>query len=192
MPRARTTTAEDIDVVAKKPRAPRTRKVIVDADTEVKPPVRRRKVTAAVVEEEVIRKAPTPLRATQAKQSRRQRGLFIVLGVCLMLFGIGFGIGLSDRGAIDVVAVVNDRNEKINRGEVRDSSGNTITKTVGVQNQTTEVNGGLILADPSLIPAPTVPEVSSSTATSTEATATTTTETIDTASSTTASSSDPI
>lgn len=172
MPRARTTTAEDIDDVAKKPRAPRTRKVVVVGD-EVTPTVRRRKSIPDAVEIEPIRKAPTPLRETHVRQTRRQHGLFVVLGVCLMLFGIGFGIGLSDRGAIDVVAVVTERNEKINRGEVRDASGNTITKTVGVQNQTAEPNGGLILADPNLVPPPT-PVVSSSTATSSDAQATST------------------
>ena len=178
MPRARTTTAEDTPDVAKKFRAPRTRRV-VDVGDEVAPSVRRRSPTVVDVKDDLVRKAPTPLRATHVRQSRQERGLFVMIGACLMLFGIALGIGLSDRGVIDVVAVVNERNEKINRGEVRDASGNTVTRTVGVQNQTEEPNGGLILADPSLIPVPPVPEetvVSTSTATSTDAQATTTAE----------------
>ena len=174
MPRARTTTAEDTPVVAKKPRAPRTRRV-VDVDSERAPVASRRTLVDTTDRAKVVRKAPTPLRATHVRQTRKEHGLLFVVGGCLMLFGIGFGIGLSDRGVIDVVAVVTERNEKINRGEVRDASGNTITRTVGVQNQTTEPNGGLILADPSLIPTPVAPpELSSSTATTTAVQATTT------------------
>lgn len=182
MPRARTTTAEDTPVVAKKPRAPRTR-MVVDADTP--PPIRRRKATVVEVESEGSRKAPTPLRESRQRHGKQQRTIFVVFGVCLMLFGIGFGIGLSDRGAIDVVAVVTQRNEKINRGEVRDASGNTITKTIGVQNQTPEPNGGLILADPSLLPPPPVPTQATTTATSTNELATSTIRTVGSSTSTT-------
>ena len=173
MPRARTTTADDLDVVSQKPRAPRTRRVI-DVDSKGTQPVSRRKPPTDPVAPEVVRKAPTPLRATQGTRIRRERSLLVVLGVCLTLFGIGFGIGLSDQGVIDVVAVVTERNEKINRGEVRDASGNTVTKTVGVQNQAAEPNGGLILADPNLVTPPPAPVVSSSTATSTATQGTTT------------------
>jgi hypothetical protein len=66
---------------------------------------------------------------------------------------------MSDNGQIDVVAVVNERNERINRGEVREGES---TITVPVQSSDIRPNGGLTPAD-----APTPPPVPETPATST-------------------------
>jgi hypothetical protein len=70
--------------------------------------------------------------------------IFVIV-FCVLLTGAGVTVGLFDNGAIDVVAVVNTRNEQINRGEVRDASGQVITNTVAVQ----EDRSGLHAPDPS-------------------------------------------
>jgi hypothetical protein len=83
-----------------------------------------------------------------------------------------------DKGSIDVIAVVNDRNEKINKGEVRDESGNAVTQTIQVQTDS-RPNGGLPMGDaPAPVPAP-VSEVASTTVASStpDKSATTTEET---------------
>jgi hypothetical protein len=81
------------------------------------------------------------------------------LGIVLLLCGTGVGIGMSDNGQIDVVAVVNERNERVNRGEVREGES---TITVPVQSSDVRPNGGLIPAD-----APTPPPVPEAPATTT-------------------------
>ncbi len=152
MPRTRTTTATDDETVIKKPRATRARAISFDeAD---RPTSRRRRVVESVSESvlpsqvaDVGRKAPTVLGDRHRKQIRNSRGLLFVSVLCSVVIVCSVGVGILDRGVIDVVAVVNERNEKINRGEVRDASGQTITQTVNVQAPETRPNGGLILAD---------------------------------------------
>lgn len=162
MPRARTNDAAE-DIVISKPRARKPRAISVDgADA---PPVRKRAPArpkvAPVLAEPLTRKAPTPLQTKRRLSSRNTKAFFIVLGVCVLLAGIGVTIGVLDKGAIDVVAVVNDRNEKVNKGEVRDESGKTITQTLQVQSDT-RPNGGLPMGDPVAVPP--VPEPTTSTA----------------------------
>jgi len=78
------------------------------------------------------RRAPTTVSTSDSKRNlskEKPSVLFLsVLGFCIVTTGIGVVIGLSDKGQIDVVAVVNDRNERINRGEVRE--GETVTVPV--------------------------------------------------------------
>jgi hypothetical protein len=87
--------------------------------------------------------------------------------------GIGVAVGFSDRGVIDVVALTTEQNERIERGEVRDSNGDTITGLVPVQNIGNVPNGGLKI-DESAVTPPAEPTVPSPIATSSDATATTT------------------
>jgi hypothetical protein len=179
MPRARTTPATDDETVIKKPRATRTRTVSSD---DVEKPAPRRRRTVEAVPEPVIhhspahdhtRKAPTALGDRHRKQTRNSRGLLFVSTFCAILIACSLGVGILDHGVIDVVAVVNERNEKINRGEVRDANGQAVTQTVSVQSPETRPNGGLILADvqPATNPTPTdsvlATESASSSATST-------------------------
>jgi hypothetical protein len=188
MPRARTTTTEELLPDAPKKRAPRKRVTPVDGEVVTpRPRAPRRKV---VVEEETVvetprvvdvptgRRAPTPLRAERTASSRSRRSLIIAAVFFFVFTGIGVGIGMSDSGQIDVVAVVNERNERVNRGEVRTGES---TISVPVQNGDIRPNGGLVPADPSTLPPP-VPEA----ATTTDATASSTDEGTATSSETTA------
>lgn len=168
MPRARIN-EEGEDVVLPKTRARKPRAVSVDS--VVAPAPRRRAASrsrvAPVASEPALRKAPTPLAYRRKTRSRNSRAFFVVLGACLLLSGAGIGIGFMDRGSIDVIAVVNERNEKINKGEVRDATGNAVTQTIQVQTDS-RPNGGLPMGDAVDTPVPPVPLVS----TSTEATTT--------------------
>ena len=175
MPRARTPESAE-DAVIKKPRAPRARAILPDG-AEPSPKRTPRKVVQKITlepvsEPAVIRRAPTPIAAERRRSNQNHRTFFSVLAFCVVLSGIGVGIGVFDRGTIDVVAVVNDRNEKISRGEVRDEvTGEPVTLSVPVQNMDNRPNGGLQIADPVDQPPPPLvaPETASSTATSTPA-----------------------
>jgi hypothetical protein len=182
MPRARINDATE-DIVLPKTRARRTRAV---ESGEEKPAPRKRAAprprAVATSIEPSPRKAPTDISYKRRSHSRKTKSLFVVVGICLVLTGIGVGIGLMDRGAIDVVAVVNERNEKINKGEVRDESGNAITQTLQVQSDT-RPNGGLPMGE--AVETPPAPVASTTTeATSTDETATST-EVIETEATTT-------
>jgi hypothetical protein len=124
----------------------------------------------------VVRKAPTPLREQKRVSGKGARNFFIVMVVCLVIASIGFGIGLSDKGQINVVAIVNERNERINRGEVRTASGETITQTIPVQGSDNRPNGGLVVSEEVPPPPPETPVDATSTATSTLETASSTEE----------------
>lgn len=175
MPRARTTTSEEELVQAPKKRAPRKRVPAADGDVAVpRPRTPRRKVVATEIHEERARvvdvtnerRAPTPLRAERSATAKSRRSLIAAMVFFVVLTGIGIGIGMSDSGQIDVVAVVNERNERVNRGEVREGES---TISVPVQNSDIRPNGGLVPADPSTIPPPVLEA-----ATTTDATATST------------------
>ena len=179
MSRVRTPESEELSVV-KKPRAPRTRSVgVADGEMDVAAPRKRapRKVTTTTIAksedtytELQNRKAPTNMATNRHHSKRNLRTFMIVCFVCVVISGSGVVVGMFDKGAIDVIAVVNDRNEKIGRGEVRDAvTGETITVSVPVQTDT-RPNGGLQIADPTLAPAvtPAPAPAASSTATTTE------------------------
>ncbi|MBY0538712.1 hypothetical protein K2P47_04950 [Patescibacteria group bacterium] len=178
MPRARINDAAE-DVVLPKPRARRTRVVSSDGVAAVarKRAAPKPRVTTAptVSAEAVPRKAPTPLSQQRRSRSKKTKSLFVVIAIGLLLSGTGVVIGFMGQGEIDVVAVVNERNEKINKGEVRDESGNAVTQTIQVQTDT-RPNGGLPMGDAvDLPPPPPVPEASTTTeATSTSETASST------------------
>ncbi len=183
MPRARINDAEE-DVVLPKPRVRKPRAVSVAGEITAprKRATPRPRVAVASVET-VSRKAPTPISQQRRSRSRKAKSFFIVLAVGVVLAGVGVGIGLMDKGAIDVIAVVNDRNEKINKGEVRDESGNTVTQTLQVQSDT-RPNGGLPMGDAVETPPP-VTEVSTTTQATTTAETASSTESIDTPATTT-------
>ena len=162
MPRARTTESEDL-VVVKKPRAPRARAASLEGETAVAPRKRAPRKTAAkkvapmsesVPEPEPTptaqRKAPTPIAAERRIKARTTKAFIAVIFFCILLSAAGVVVGMFDHGAIDVIAVVNSRNEQISRGEVRDANGQTVTQTVPVQAD----SSGLHVADSSLSPAP--------------------------------------
>jgi hypothetical protein len=177
MPRARTTTTEELISDAPKKRAPRKRPTLAEGEVAApRPRAPRRKVvpeeqpeveTPRVAEVSGGRRAPTPLRAERTASSKNRRSLMVALGIFCLLSGVGVAIGLSDSGQIDVVAVVNERNERVNRGEVREGESSI---TVPVQSGDVRANGGLVPADPSSIPPPPTPEA----ATTTDATASST------------------
>lgn len=159
MPRARTTASEDV-VVVQKPRASRAR-AVVSVDGESVPAPRKRapqktapkKVVSAsesLSEPEPApvaqRKAPTSIASERRTKVRTTKMFVTVATFCAVLTGAGVTVGMFDHGAIDVVAVVNSRNEQISRGEVRDESGQTVTNAVPVQTD----NSGLRIADPSV------------------------------------------
>lgn len=172
---ARPTEDEEEIIAPKKPRARQAHVISIDGEAEVKPKPRTRKpkvfVSETTIESESIRKAPTPMAAARIRKTKTARTGFTVLVGCVLLAGGGIGVGLLDTGPINVVAVVNERNEKINRGEVRDEkTGETLTQTVQVQSADARPNGGLQIADP-VEPLPvSVPsaDASSTTATSSD------------------------
>lgn len=157
-PRPRTTKASSDDG-AVSPR-PRTR------TTRVHKPV-----TPDMPESVVERKAPTPIAAARRSAKRGSKVLIGGLVIAAVLLIAGIGIGLSGSGQIDVVAVVNERNEKVNRGEVRDAGGNPVTVAVPVQGGDIRPNGGLTIADPATVTPPPSPveTTPTTTATTTEA-----------------------
>ncbi len=171
MPRARTTTAIEDEGVVKKPRTTRVRAISSDENSPPKEPRKRapKRLSEPVAEIEPVRKAPTAFREQKRTSSTGMRNLVIIAVFCLSIVSIGLGIGFSDKGQINVVAIVNERNEKINRGEVRTASGEAITQTIPIQGSDNRPNGGLIPADtlpPSKPAAETTPIDSSASTTS--------------------------
>ena len=146
MPRARINVLEDEQVV-KKPRAPRKPRVISDEDSlavKTRKQAPSRDINRIDEDPEPIRKAPTAIAQTKRVQRRSKKMFFIICGFCTLLTGSGIFLGVSDKGEINVVAVVNNRNEKINRGEVRDEkTGEITTQSVPVQANDPRPNGGL-------------------------------------------------
>ena len=118
-----------------------------------------------------VRKAPTVLSKTVNGKRKINLAFLPALMVFFVLVIVSVGIGFMDKGSIDVVATVNDRNEKINRGEVRnETTGEVVTERVPVQNTDVRPNGGLKQsATPIATPAP---EIKSEPVSTTSATAT--------------------
>ena len=151
--------ADEFEVLEKPKRAPRKRAAKpVDDTTETKPK-RVRKTTKKVAEEEVVRKAPTPI-AESRREKHFARKHAIVIGV-LMVLGIGSSaaVGFTDKGQIDIVMIIDERNKKAaERGE----------QPIAAEEELLP-DGGLIPADPSSVPqqATTTPATASSTASTT-------------------------
>lgn len=151
MPRARINVPDD-EQITKKPRAPRKPRVVPNDDLLASNSRKRvMPKEVAVVEEHPAptRKAPTNISQTKKSRRRSNKALIITLALCCLLTGSGIFVGISDKGAINVVAVVNDRNEQINRGEVRnEKTGEVTTQTLPVQTNDPRPNGGLRPAEP--------------------------------------------
>ncbi len=151
--------ADEFEVLETKKRAPRKRVAKPLDDGEEVKPKRAKKTAKKVVEEEVVRKAPTPI--AQTKRERRfVRKHIIVVGV-LMILGLGSSaaIGLTDKGQIDIVTIIDERNKKAaERGE----------KLIAAEEELLP-DGGLIPADPSTATpqATSTPNSATSTASST-------------------------
>lgn len=180
MPRATIGGTEEEILVAPKKRAPRKRvsKALASPEGEgvAKPPRprTRRTVPKSLSAEDVLeqsfeavaRRAPTPLQAEKQHATRSGRLLWVTGLLTLAGCGAAVAIGLSDAGQIDVVAIVNDHNEQVQRGELRDANGAPVTIVVPVQTTDIRPNGGLVPADPATIPPPSsapVPEAATST-----------------------------
>ena len=163
MPRARINDATE-DVVLSKPRARKPRAISDDGDNIPAPRKRAAPRPRAVILESAptARKAPTQVAARRRTHSRNSKSFFAVLGICLLITGMGIGIGFMDTGVIDVVAVVSERNEKINKGEIRNEAGQVVTQTLQVQNADARPNGGLKLGDAPAVVTP-MPEAATST-----------------------------
>ncbi|MEK7462564.1 MAG: hypothetical protein AAB618_03245 [Patescibacteria group bacterium] len=106
------------------------------------------------------RKAPTPLAGTKLEKKSSRKHL-IVIGV-LLVIGIGSSalVGLTDKGQIDVVTMIEERNKKAEeRGE----------KVISTSVKDQLPDGGLVPADPSTIAPSTPPPTASTTASTTSA-----------------------
>lgn len=185
MPRASMSTTEE-DIIAPKKRAPRKRPVASsDASIAEDKPKRARKPRVPVVHEQervhntasesnneptrTERKAPTAIRGEREAHQRSSRALWGALVFFGIMFGVAAFIGFSDQGTIDVVAVVNERNERISRGEVRDGESATAVSTSIDERP----NGGLVpAAVPTTPPTDTTVNEPATTASSSEATTT--------------------
>lgn len=136
MPRARTSTDADNEVTAPKKRAAstRTRKAPVARKRATKKP---EDTTEEAAETTVTRSRKAPTTLADAERARR-RSVQIFVGVAtlsVVLFVSGVVVGVSDEGQIDVVALTQERNERIMRGEVIDErTGQPVTRTIPVQN----------------------------------------------------------
>ncbi len=190
MPRARIN-ADGEEIVLPKTRTRKPR--VVPAEGEVKVVRKRAAPRPRVVSPDpepaspaLSRKAPTPLAAKRKSRSQKSKTLIAVLGVCFLIGVAGVGIGFMDGGSIDVVAVVNERNEKINKGEVRDDSGQVVTQTIQVQNEDARPNGGLKIGD---APVTSTPAISTPNEATSSAETATTTETVPSLEATTTSAS---
>ncbi len=186
MPRPRKSVSDTEAVVA----APRKRvsrsRVVGDGDG-ITPSPKRRVVKKAVTSPvdvptsgtRVLRKAPTPVAAQNRTREQKRVRLLIVVGLSIVLTGAGIAIGFSDTGVIDVVASVNEQNEKINRGEVKDASGATVTGLVPVQNIGNVPNGGFKIDDSNASQNEQPPAPEQNSATSTEPVSSSTEATVD-------------
>ena len=177
MPRLKKSEENGATDIVKRVSRPRTAR----APETIEAPLKRSTRSKYLLDEENIvtpqRKAPTPIAANIQYKKKSNRTLIGAIAMCIVMFSAGVAIGFSDKGAIDVVAMVNERNEKVTRGEVRDdTTGDTVTQTVPVQNIDQRPNGGLRPA--SEIDTPTVSPVNEiQAATSTASTSETVVET---------------
>ncbi len=105
--------ADEFEVLETKKRAPRKRVAkTADDSKDVKPKRIRKVVTKTSSETETVRKAPTPL-AEASREKRFVRKHIVVIAV-LMLLGVGSSaaIGLTDKGQINTIAIIDERNKK--------------------------------------------------------------------------------
>jgi hypothetical protein len=153
--------AEEFEVLEKPKRAPRKRASSSVSRTTTDKPKRTRRVTKKVEEEkeekQPARRAPTPI-ASEKREKRFVRKHTIVVAV-LVFLGIGSSaiVGLTDKGQIDVVTIIDERNKKAaERGETLVSAEEELLP-----------DGGLIPADPAQVQNTPPPPAASSTASTT-------------------------
>ncbi len=153
-------------------RAPKrvSRRPVPESLSEARPALDDRE-TPELAPEANLRKAPTTVMKRPGSNKRQSRALIILVILFGVLSGIGVLVGLSDQGSINVVAIINERNEMIAKGEARNADGVTEVRSIPVQNTDDRPNGGLrpsqSVAAPQ-DPPPAESEVATSTATSTE------------------------
>lgn len=123
------------------------------------------------------RKSPTQIAARKAKNRTRRNHLMVVLFILLLGIGGSVGVGITDKGKIDVNQTIEERNERLRSGQLSaDDRDNIIVPT-----QNTSANqlpdGGLVGLGVGAAPPPPpnpVATTSSSTASSTDETASST------------------
>ncbi len=152
-----------------KKRAPRKRTPEVSAPKESNETVRK-----------ALRKAPTTISNSTPVTKKSKKALYIVGSIVVISFASAVFIGNSDKGEINITAVMNERNAKLtnqNNGNQADSvEGEASTEMiVPVQNrQAVNQGGGLVpsspedLAEATKQPVIEETETASSTASSTE------------------------
>jgi hypothetical protein len=103
-PRRRTTRADDTET-STSPRAPRAR--------TAKPRVNNEASSSTP-----SRKAPTSIERPVSSRRRLSIPSIITITIATLFVGTGVVIGLQDTGEIDVAKVIEERNERIARGEL--------------------------------------------------------------------------
>jgi hypothetical protein len=159
--------ADEFEVLEKPKRVPKKRVPNAVADSDEEKPKRKRSVKKVPESTSVkkvpdtvepVRRAPTVLNKEEQKKSTYKKNLIIV-GV-LIVIGVGSSaiVGLTDKGQIDVVTIIEERNKKaVERGE----------KLVSSSDKDQLPDGGLIPADPSPVASTTPPITASTTASTT-------------------------
>jgi hypothetical protein len=156
-PRKRAPKAVDVAETSTPIKRARARRVVQD-DGEEAPARRSRKKVEPPKAEISDRKAPTTIKDEKQK-TKSFRKHAIVIGV-LLAIGIGSSavVGFTDKGQIDVVTMIEDRNKKAEeRGE----------KMIPTSAKDLLPNGGLIPADPGTITPNTPPATATTTASTT-------------------------
>lgn len=122
------------------------------------------------------RKAPVRVQQSSLSERRSPKVLFVGIFIFLVMVGISVGIGLSDKGQVDVAGAITERKQ---RGTPEEQEA---FKTVPVQqNQNNVPNGGLVgtgQSEPVPVVVPPVATTTPSTASSTIGTASSTEETL--------------
>jgi hypothetical protein len=127
------------------------------------------------------RKSPTALPTSSPSVASRRKvssKKYVALGLMISGLAIAGFIGYSDKGQIDIAAVITERNAKLTAGVSGSEGGDPSSFIVPVQNTSNLPDGGLIgSTEPITVPAPPVVETGTTTSTST---ATTTEEVVST------------
>ncbi len=121
------------------------------------------------------RKSPTTLPTSSNSMNSHRKvspKKYVALGLMISGLAIATFIGYSDKGQIDITAVISERNSKLTAGVSGNEGINTTNVTVPVQNTSNLPDGGLVgSTEPASVPLPPIVETattSTTTASSTE------------------------
>lgn len=118
-----------------------------------------------------VRKAPTPLQASRSRKKRHYRLTFSVFFVCIVTTAASITLGVREDGILNPERIIQERNERIARGEVIDTDyGARANMTIPVQRDNRPNGGGRGMGDLDAPEPEPQPETNAtSTATSTDA-----------------------